>query len=111
MDRDTYVNYLIDMREQGYKLFALYHNKEMVAVAGAGISINLYYGRHVWVYDLVTDSFHRSKGYGDQLLHHVEEWGRGNGCQKAALSSGLQREDAHRFMKRKGIIGKLVMFS
>ncbi|MEN1968512.1 GNAT family N-acetyltransferase [Lentibacillus sp. N15] len=101
LDKEAYLNHLTRMRKQGYKLFALYHQGDMVAVAGAEISTNFYYGRHVWVYDLVTDTKHRSNGYGEQLLHYIEEWGKENSCEKVALSSGLQREDAHRFYEEK----------
>src|SRR5699024_2961675 len=102
LDKKGYMENLKIMREQGYTLFACYHDGEMVALAGAGITTNFYYGRHVWVYELVTDSRHRSNGYGDQLLQYLERWGKENGCQKVALSSGIKREDAHRFYESKG---------
>lgn len=63
--------------------------------------ITLYYGRFVWVCDLVTDNNKRSNGYGDKLLSYVHEWAKENGYQSVALSSGLQRTDAHRFYEEK----------
>ncbi|HET7482051.1 MAG TPA: GNAT family N-acetyltransferase, partial [Actinomycetota bacterium] len=39
----------------------------------------------------------RSRGYGLELLRHIEDLARREGCETVALSSGLQRADAHRF--------------
>lgn len=101
LDEESYLAYLRVMKEQGYTLFAYYDHEEIVAVAGAVITTNFYYGRHVWVYELVTDKKYRSNGYGDQLLQYIETWGKENGCEKVALSSGVKREDAHRFYELK----------
>ncbi|WP_338025390.1 GNAT family N-acetyltransferase [Caldalkalibacillus thermarum] len=72
LDEESYVRTVKQMMNDGYTLFALYEGKSMVCVAGASICLNLYYGRHVWVYDLVTDAQHRSKGYGEKLLAYLE---------------------------------------
>lgn len=101
LDETSYLRGLLDMREQGYKLFALYEGAEIAAVAGVAISTNFYYGRHVWVYDLVTHSEKRSEGYGERLLSFIQQWAKDNDCEKVALSSGLQRKDAHRFYEDK----------
>lgn len=63
--------------------------------------ITLYYGRFVWVCDLVSDANVRSKGYGDKLLTYVQNWAKENHYESVALSSGLQRTDAHRFYEKK----------
>ncbi|MFP3441205.1 GNAT family N-acetyltransferase, partial [Pantoea sp. SIMBA_133] len=74
---------------------------ELVAVTGFKPMITLYYGRFVWVCDLVTSEQHRSKGYGEKLLTVVENWAMENGYQSVALSSGVQKKEAHRFYKGK----------
>lgn len=86
---------------ENYKLHALYEKGEMVAVIGFMPMITLYYGRFIWVCDLVTDSSKRSKGYGDKLLSLTHEWAKVNGYDSVALSSGLQRVEAHRFYEEK----------
>ena len=63
--------------------------------------ITLYYGRFVWVCDLVTDKNKRSNGYGERLLSYVHKWAKENSYENVALSSGLQRADAHRFYEEK----------
>ncbi|AST91011.1 MULTISPECIES: GNAT family N-acetyltransferase [Sutcliffiella] len=101
LNQKTYFDFLCSMREEGYRMFALYENNKIVAVAGVTIKTNFYYGKHVFVYDLVTQSTHRSKGYGEQLLSYIHEFARDSGCGMVALESGLARVDAHRFYETK----------
>ncbi len=63
--------------------------------------ITLYYGRFVWVCDLVTDSSQRSNGYGERLLSYVHKWAKENDYESVVLSSGLKRIDAHRFYEKR----------
>lgn len=101
LDEKTYLSLLEDMRKEGYKMFALYSDETIVAVAGIIMLTNLYYGKHVWVNDLVTDEKQRSKNYGQILLDFISNWAKENGCEVVALSSGLQRTEAHRFYELK----------
>ena len=93
---------MLDAQEKdSYKLFALYDTEEIVAIIGFKPMITLYYGRFVWVCDLVTDAHKRSRGYGEKLLAYVHEWAKESNYESVALSSGLQRKDAHRFYEDK----------
>lgn len=94
---DSYMELLDQMTEEGYKLFALFDEDSIVSVAGVAIRTNFYYGRHVFVYDLVTKSSGRSKGYGKKLLEYIHQYAKENACGIVALESGLFRTDAHRF--------------
>jgi len=62
--------------------------------------VNLYYGEHIWVYELVTDEAKRGKGYGKLLLSYVDKYASDNALNCVALSSGLQREEAHKFYEK-----------
>lgn len=73
----------------------------IVAVIGFKPLITLYYGRFIWICDLVTDTTKRSSRYGEKLLTYVHKWAKDNGYESVALSSGLQRTDAHRFYEEK----------
>lgn len=98
LDESTYLDLVLEAQEKDmYKMFALLEDNEIVAVTGFKPMITLYYGRFVWVCDLVTDANKRSKGYGEKLLTFVHEWAKENNYESVALSSGLQRTDAHRF--------------
>lgn len=89
------------MFTNGYKLFALYDDAVLVSLVGFAKQTNLYYGKHVWLYDLVTDASRRSRGYGRILMKFVFGWAKENGCECLALSSGVVREAAHRFYEKK----------
>lgn len=97
MTVEEYETQLAKMREDGYRLFAAVEDDEYVALAGIAIRTNFYYGRFLYVYDLITSESVRSKGHGKALLDHLEALARDRGCQTIALSSGVQRQDAHRF--------------
>lgn len=89
------------MKQNGYKLFALYNENRIVALTGVGLQVNFYNKKYVFVYDLVTDEDHRSKGYGYRLLSYIDKWAKTNGAEFVALESGIQRTNAHRFYEEK----------
>ncbi|MFY4774166.1 GNAT family N-acetyltransferase [Metabacillus sp. RGM 3146] len=87
--------------KEEYQISVLEADHEIVCVIGYMPMITLYYGRYLWVCDLVTDSKHRSKGYGEKLLNCIEERARKKGFDGIALSSAFQRIEAHRFYEEK----------
>lgn len=98
---ETYLNLLSEMKVDGYRLFALFSGDNIVALAGLSLRVNFYSKRHVFIYDLVTDTSHRSLGYGERLLSYIHDWSKENGAEYVALESGLQRIEAHRFYEEK----------
>ncbi|MFC6734165.1 GNAT family N-acetyltransferase [Haladaptatus sp. GCM10025893] len=64
LEEDQYMTYLRQMHEEGYRLFGLFDDEELLAVGGVRISTTLYHGKHAWVYDLVTREDRRSAGHG-----------------------------------------------
>ncbi|MDR4889920.1 GNAT family N-acetyltransferase [Fredinandcohnia sp. QZ13] len=98
---EEFVDLVTEMQPQGYRLFALMDEGKVAAVTGVAQQLNLYYGKNMYVYDLVTDEAGRSKGYGEAILSYIHELARELGCGKVALTSGLQRVDAHRFYEDK----------
>ncbi|RST74348.1 GNAT family N-acetyltransferase [Siminovitchia acidinfaciens] len=102
LDEKVYLELISEAQEkEGYKMFALFHDSDIVAVIGFQPMITLYYGKFIWICDLVTDSHRRSEGYGEKLLSYVHQWAKENKYERVALSSGLQRTDAHRFYEEK----------
>ena len=97
---EQYLQLTTDMMKNGYKAYGLYQNGKIVSYAGFALLTNLYYGKHVWVYELVTDESSRSKGYGRLLLEKIEEYAEANGAKSVALSSRLDKTDAHRFYEK-----------
>lgn len=97
----TYLDLLKEMRKEGYRLFAFSINEQIVSLAGFCIRTNFYNKRHVYIYDLITDSSHRSRGYGENLFGYIHQWSLENGAEIVALESGVQRTEAHRFYEEK----------
>ena len=103
LDEGRYAALLAEMIDDGYRQFALRNEAaEIVALAGVAVHINLYYGRHLYIYDLVVKEEARSKGYGRLLMDHVEGVARREGCETAALACDLEREGALRLYERRG---------
>jgi GNAT superfamily N-acetyltransferase len=90
------------MVPNGYRLFAVRDSGEVAAVVGIQVLTNLYYERHLYVYDLVVTASARSKGYGQALMEHVESFAREEGCKYICLACGREREHALRFYERLG---------
>lgn len=101
LTEETYIELLQDMSKDGYKLYAMYVENEIVSLAGLSWRINFYNKHHIFIYDLVTDVSQRSFGYGEKLLQYIHDWANENGAEYVALESGLQRFDAHRFYEDK----------
>ncbi|HYP24770.1 MAG TPA: GNAT family N-acetyltransferase [Actinomycetota bacterium] len=101
LSEDRWLELTEAMGPDGYRLLALEDDGGTIqALAGIRVSTNLYYGRHMWVDELVTASTARSSGHGRALLGHVEELAVSEGCEMVGLSSGIKRVDAHRFYEK-----------
>ena len=65
LDEDRYARLLEEMVADRYRQFAVRHEAgELVAVAGAAVHVNLYYGRHLYLYDLVVTEGQGTKDTG-----------------------------------------------
>lgn len=102
LDEATFLDLMRTMKPEGYRLLAARDDQgKITALAGIAELTNLYYGHHIWVYELITTATARSHGYGKALMDQVEALARDLGCDTVALASGLQRADAHRFYEDK----------
>lgn len=84
----------------GYQLVFVERDGAVMAVAGFRLLESLSSGRFVYVDDLVSDSRHRSKGFGQALFDWLVSHARSLGCDNLELDSGVQRHGAHRFYLR-----------
>ncbi|PFA69258.1 GNAT family N-acetyltransferase [Bacillus sp. AFS015802] len=96
-----YMELAHDMRKEGYLLFALSVEDEIVSLAGVRKSINFYNKHHLFVYDLVTNPTQRSSGHGERLLDYIHSYAKRTGAEYVALESGIMRSKAHRFYESK----------
>jgi GNAT superfamily N-acetyltransferase len=102
LDERRYLDLLSEMVPAGYRLFAVREGGGgIAAVAGVQVLTNLYYERHLYVYDLVATEEARLAGHGGTLMDHVEDLARREGCKYVALACGREREGALRFYERR----------
>ncbi len=105
--RTAETEFLEQVRRQhqsgGYTLAFVEEGRRVRSVAGFRVSENFYYGRFLYVDDLVTDEAAQGKGYGSLLFDWLVRHAREQGCRNLALDSGVQRFNAHRFYLGKGM--------
>jgi GNAT superfamily N-acetyltransferase len=104
LQRADFLKTIRDMEHHGYTLAFLSAGDRILAVAGYRIKRMLCCEPFLYVDDLVTTATERSRGYGTTFLAWLIEQAREEGCTQLHLDSGIQREDAHRFYKKNGLI-------
>jgi len=100
LSMDDFIELARQMMGNGYRAFCLFTNGKIVAYTGIAVLTNLYYGKHIWVYELVVDEALQGKGYGKQMLSFVEQYAKDNSISCIALSSGLEKVSAHKFYEK-----------
>eukprot|EP00271_Cylindrocystis_brebissonii_P014350 TRINITY_DN3567_c0_g1_i1.p1 TRINITY_DN3567_c0_g1~~TRINITY_DN3567_c0_g1_i1.p1 ORF type:complete len:165 (+),score=22.97 TRINITY_DN3567_c0_g1_i1:341-835(+) len=78
--------------------------EECVGVAGWRIIALTFCKRKLYVDDLVTTESARSLGVGKALIAHLEAKAREAKCTAISLDSGCQRQQAHKFYFREGLV-------
>ena len=101
---------IYDMRDMDYKMLGIMDGETLITYAGVAIATNLYHKRHLYIYELVTDEKHRDKKYGEMMLDYLYDYAKMGMCENIVLSSGFEREDAHRFYSQNGFIKKSFVF-
>lgn len=101
---------IYEMRHMEYKMIGIFENEKLITYAGVAIQTNLYHKRHLYVYDLVTDSALRTKGYAKMMLDYLVDFSRVAMCENIVLSSGLQRIQAHKFYENYGFDKKSYIY-
>ena len=83
----------------------------VVGVAVYRVVDKTHCGREFYCDDLVTDEPARSKGAGRAMLAYMERVARSRGCDVLALDSGTQRQQAHKFYFREGLVASAFHFT
>ena len=99
---DDFEDLIYDMRHMEYKMFGILEKDELITYAGVAVQTNLYYKRHLYIFDLVTDEKYRSCGYATMMLEYLQDYAKTAACGNLVLSSELQRENAHNLYKKRG---------
>ncbi|MCW8895287.1 MAG: GNAT family N-acetyltransferase [Sulfurimonas sp.] len=101
---------IYDMRSMEYKMIGIMDGEILITYAGVAVETNLYHKRHLYVYELVTDEKYRSKKYGEMMLEYLYDYAKMGMCENIVLSSGFERENAHRFYENNGFTKKSFVF-
>lgn len=91
---------IYDMRHMDYKMFGIMDGEELITYAGVAVQTNLYNKRHLYVFDLVSDEKYRANGYGAMMLEYLEDYAKTCMCENIVLSSGFEKEKAHKFYEK-----------
>ena len=94
---------IYDMRHMEYKMIGIMDGETLITYAGVAVQTNLYHKRHLYVFDLVSDEKYRGKKYGKMMLEYLENYAKVAMCNNIVLSSGFDREEAHRFYESYGV--------
>lgn len=88
----------------GARMSVAVRDDAVVGVAVHRVHENTFDGVQMYCDDLVTNPGARSSGVGAALMRHMEALARAAGCAKFNLDSGTQRQQAHKFYFREGMV-------
>jgi GNAT superfamily N-acetyltransferase len=88
----------------GARMCVAARDDAVVGLAVYRIHENTFDGVQMYVDDLIADESKRSQGIGKALMEHLQELARNAGCEKFNLDSGTQRQQAHKFYFREGMV-------
>ena len=95
----------------GAEMAVAVEDGRVVGVAVFRVIEKTFTGRELYCDDLVTDEARRSAGAGRAMIAFMERVGRSRGCDVLALDSGTQRQQAHKFYFREGLVVSSFHFS
>ena len=112
LDAQAYLELVVRLQaERHYKLARMAVDGHVVAAAGLRFGEWLHGGRYLEIEDFVTSEESRSLGHGGAFFDWIAALARDSGCRHLRLLSGVQREAAHRFYRRKGMRQEACYFS
>ncbi|NHN25790.1 GNAT family N-acetyltransferase [Flavobacterium jejuense] len=80
-----------------YICFGLYLNDTLIGITCAWIMVRIYCGKQIEIDNVILDSRHQSKGYGNVLLNYIEKWAIDNDCETIELNTYVQNPRSHKF--------------
>ena len=110
LDYDAFEDLIYEMRSREYTMLGIFEKEKLIIYAGVVVQTNLYHKRHLFVDELVTDEAYRSQGYGEMMLSYLKDYAKMGMCERIVLSSGLARQEAHRFYEKEGFSKKSFVF-
>ena len=84
---EEFEDLIYDMRHMEYKMIGIMDKEKLITYAGVAVQTNLYYKRHLFVFDLVTDESYRQQGYGKMMIEYLKDYAKMGMCQNLVFSS------------------------
>ena len=84
---ETFVAQVRRQQVEGYRLFGLFDEERLVALAGVRRSHTLSRGEHLFVDDLVSAEGERGRGYGRELMRWLARRAKDEGIARIDLDS------------------------
>jgi GNAT superfamily N-acetyltransferase len=106
-----YHHFLQTMFAEGARVALLVEHDAVRALAVWRVYQTTYAGKRFYIDDLVTDESVRGAGWGGKLIAWLQDRATALECDTFALDSGVQRDKAHRFYFRAGLVIKSFSFS
>ncbi len=101
-DVQSFINQVIIQQKEGYSIFAITEDEEILSCIGFRIFTTLACGRILYIDDLVTKKKYQRKGYAKILLDYVIGVASNNECRQVHLDTGYNRHIAHKLYLNQG---------
>ena len=110
MDYNEFEDLVYDMRESNYTMFGIFEKEELVTYAGVSINTNLYYKRHLFIHELVTDVKYRLQGYAKMMLEYLFDYAKVGACEHIVLFWDTSIKESSSLYKQNGFEGENTVF-
>lgn len=107
-EEDMFQQRLTRALNNGYRCFVASNARGLL---GYHVSYDVFWGKTLYIDDLVVEPNHRSAGIGAHLVEHAKREARALECDHIRLCSGLTRADAHRFYEQNGFAKSSLQFA
>ena len=106
-----YARHMQEVFASGAEMAVAVSDGKVVGLTVFRVIEKTYSGRELYCDDLVTDEASRSSGAGRMMIAYLESLARERGCDALALDSGTQRQQAHKFYFREGLVASAFHFT
>lgn len=105
LNRDTYVEDILNMMQRGYRMAAVFEDREVnegrcIGITGVRVVRKLHYGKAIEVEDFMIDREKRGLGVGKMLIRWIDWQATIFGCKNVVGSLETKRLESQRIFAR-----------
>lgn len=101
-DTNTLFNEIKDMCDERYTLLRAEQDGKIIAAVGYRLGRRLYSGRYLHIDNLVVDKNTRGSGVAKQLLTHLKQVAKAQGCETVLADSYITNSVAQSLFLKEG---------